>query len=260
MKKTAWSLALLWLWACGGPENSGQQPAVNNQRSLDSSQLIVDLAIAAHGGERYANSLIEFDFRDRHFKVTRRGGSYAYERSGVDNLGRAVKDVLTNVGFHHEINGQHSFLSPADSIKYVNDLNSVVYFALLPYYLNDRAVQKQYLGKTTVKGEPYYKIRVSFQPDGGGKDHEDLYTYWIHAKKYTMDYLAYAFQVDGGGARFRQAYNARNINGIRFADYANFKPKTDSRDVAGFDRLFENGGLTEVSKVEMSEIKVYVLE
>ncbi|MBL7792781.1 MAG: hypothetical protein JNK77_10685 [Saprospiraceae bacterium] len=264
MRKMAWSLALLWLWACGGPateeQNSNQQSAVSGQQAADSSQLIVDMAIAAHGGEAYSNSLIEFDFRQFHLKVTRRGGSFAYERSFADSLGRAVKDVLTNVGFHREINGRQAALPPADSSKYANGVNAMVYFALLPYYLNDRAVQKKYLGKTTIKGEPYYKIRVSFTPEEGGKDHEDEYAYWIHCERHTMDYLAYSFLEDGGGARFRQAYNARTVNGIRFADYANFKPTSDSRDVAGFDRLFENGGMTEVSKVEMGNIKVHVLD
>lgn len=264
MRKIVWSLALLWLWACGGPateeQNSNQQSAVSGQQSADSSQLIVDMAIAAHGGEAYSNSLIEFDFRQFHLKVTRRGGSFAYERSFADSLGRAVKDVLTNVGFHREINGQKAALTPADSSKYANGVNAMVYFALLPYYLNDRAVQKQYLGKTTIKGEPYYKIRVSFKPEEGGKDHQDEYAYWIHCERHTMDYLAYSFLEDGGGARFRQAYNARTINGIRFADYLNYKPINDSRDVAGFDRLFESGGMTEVSKVEMGNVKVYLLD
>lgn len=264
MKKTAWGLILLWLCACGGPvkedQNSGSQPATKNLPAADSSQLIVDLAIEAHGGERYANSLIEFDFRDYHLKVTRRGGSFAYERSFIDSLGRPVKDILTNVGFHREINSRRAQLAPADSSAYANSVNSVVYFALLPYFLNDRAVQKQYLGKTTIKGEPYYKIRVSFQSEGGGKDYDDQYVYWIHAQKHTMDYLAYSFQVDGGGARFRQAYNIRNINGIRFADYANFKPKTDTRDVAGFDRLFENSELTAVSTVETGNVKAFLLD
>ena len=37
-----------------------------------------------------------------------------------------------------------------------------------------------------------------------------------------MDYFAYDFETDDSGTRFREAYNARTVGGIRFQDYLNF--------------------------------------
>jgi hypothetical protein len=135
-----------------------------------------------------------------------------------------------------------------------------VYFALLPYFLGDKAAQKKYLGATTLNGEPYDKIEVSFQAEGGGKDFEDRYVYWFHRQRHTMDYLAYNYQVDGGGARFRIANNIRTVNGVRFADYLNYKPRTDRSDIESFDQLLSQNELEEVSKVLTENVKVLVLE
>ena len=47
---------------------------------LTDPQKIVDKSIEAAGGDRYLNSTIEFDFRDRHYVAKRKGGSFSYER------------------------------------------------------------------------------------------------------------------------------------------------------------------------------------
>ena len=38
-----------------------------------------------------------------------------------------------------------------------------------------------------------------------------------------MDHLAYSYETDGGGVSFRKGHNFRELNGMRFADYVNFK-------------------------------------
>jgi len=166
--------------------------------------------------------------------------------------------VLNNKGLFREINGQKVSLSPKDSSAYSNSVNSVLYFALLPYFLNDPAVNATYLGEADIKGEPYHEIMVTFSKEGGGKDHEDEFVYWIHQERHTMDYLAYNYLTDGGGARFREAYNTRTVEGIRFADYINYKPEGDSRDVATFDSLFEAGKLEELSRIDSENVQVKV--
>ncbi|MEN0004759.1 MAG: DUF6503 family protein, partial [Bacteroidota bacterium] len=139
---------------------------------------------------------------------------------------------------------------------YSNSVNSVVYFALLPYFLNDGAVQKTYLGEAKLNQRWYHKIKVTFAQEGGGKDFEDEYIYWINKGGYTMDYLAYNYQVNGGGARFRAAYNFRVEKGIRFADYRNMKPLDGSMEVASFDALYEADQLKEVSRIETENVRV----
>jgi len=70
----------------------------------------------------------------------------------------------------------------------------------------------------------YYKLKVTFDQDGGGDDFDDTYVYFFNKATFKPDYLAYDFHVNGGGMRFREAYNERYVNGIRFVDYNNMKP------------------------------------
>ena len=150
-------------------------------------------------------------------------------------------------------------LSEHEQSRFSEAVNSVVYFALLPHFLNDLAVQKRYIGKSTVKGEPYHKIEVSFRKEGGGKDYSDVFTYWFHQDKHTMDYLAYRFHRDGGGTRFRAAFNQRRINGILFADYHNYKGTESDTSTVDYDQRFERGQLTKVSEVILANVEVRIL-
>jgi hypothetical protein len=251
-------LVYVLCWSCehAFPTEAPQE----EPRIIDSAQWIVDLAIAAHGGERIASGArVSFEFRDRQYVATRQGGRFQYERIFTDSAGANIRDVLTHQGFFRERDGRRVELSPRDSGAFANSVNSVVYFSLLPYFLNDKAVVKEYLGQGAINGVSYHKVKITFREDGGGKDHEDEYVYWFHRDRHTLDYLAYNFLVDGGGARFREAYNQREINGIRFADYLNYRPADDSREVASFDSLYEAGGMVELSRIEKKALQVEVL-
>lgn len=253
-------MLLVSLWACNNSADPQQEvPDAIMTVPADSAQIIIDAALKAHGATVLSNSIVDFDFRSFHFKVTRRSGSFAYERSFRDSSGQWVRDVLTNANFMREVNGKKALITAQDSAGYANSVNSVVYFALLPYFLNDKAVQKKYLGQSTLKGQVYDKIEVTFASDGGGKDFDDRYVYWFHRQQHTMDYLAYNFQVDGGGARFREAVNVRTVNGVRFADYVNYKPKADRRDIEKFDTLLESNELEKISDVKTENVKVLIL-
>ena len=249
------------LFACspsqGDPAENPEAEAIKGPApEEDKAVSIIKAAIAQHGGELYEGSLVEFDFRGRHYTSRREGGQFTYERIFSEENGDNVRDVLTNEGLTREVNNKQVKLSSKDSSAYSNSVNSVLYFVLLPYFLEDPAVYTSYLGETTIKGEPYHEIMVTFSEQGGGKDHDDEFVYWFHQSKNTLDYLAYNYLTDGGGARFREAHNIRTINGIRFADYINYKPPGDARDVQNFDQFFEEGKLTEVSRIDSENIKV----
>lgn len=241
-------LALLWGCSAEPPsENEGANPE-------DAAASVIQQALQAHGSTLLDSSTVQFRFRKHTYEAERRGGQYRYTRTLVSEDGDTIRDQLTNDALRRSINGEPVELSAKDSAAYAESVNSVVYFALLPYFLQDPAVQTEYLGETTVKGEPYDKIRVVFRQEGGGTDYEDEYVYWFHRDQHTMDYLAYNYQVNGGGARFREAYNVRDIDGLRIADYRNYKPKGDSRAVATFDSLFEAGSLEQVSLIETENV------
>ena len=219
------------------------------------AQAIVDKAITAHGGKKFEAAVVEFDFRGRHYKAILDGNKYQYERSWTDSLG-SVHDVLTNDGFSRTVNNQPFEVNDEFAGKYSNSINSVIYFALLPYHLNDPAVVKEYLGEAVVEGQPYHKIRVTFRQEGGGKDHEDVFVYWFHQDTFRMDYLAYEYETDEGGTRFRKAYNQREVGGILFANYLNFEGPYPVENITNFDELYEQGKLEELSRIELENIEV----
>lgn len=216
---------------------------------------IVDKAITTHGGEQYKHAKIAFDFRKRHYEIMLNHGQFVYESVFSDSTGK-VHNKLSNDGFVRKINNQEVQLSEEDQGKYANSLNAVVYFALLPYFLNDPGANKKLIGEDTIKGEPYYEIKVTFDQQGGGKDYEDEFVYWIHQQDYTMDYLAYRFHVDGGGTRFREAYHTRGVNGIRFADYINYESTVKNFKLEDYDQLFEEGKIKELSRIQLKNIEV----
>ena len=225
-----------------------------NETTPDAQQL-VDKAIEASGGTVYNNFIMDFDFRDKHYKTIRNGGTFQYERHFEDSLGQ-VRDVLTNDGFKRFINNELATIPDSMAFKYSNSVNSVHYFVLLPFGLNDAAVHKTYKGTATIKGAPYHRIQVTFQQDGGGKDFEDVFAYWIHAETFKVDYLAYSYLTDGGGVRFREAYNERFVNGLRVVDYNNYKPEDKNTDLFTLDSLFENDELKLLSKIENKNVVV----
>ncbi|MCB0463630.1 MAG: DUF6503 family protein [Flavobacteriaceae bacterium] len=220
------------------------------------AQDVVDKSIEVSGGEKYLNAEIDFDFRDMHYRSVREGGKFQYERQFKDSIGD-IKDVLNNDGFKRYINDELVEIADSLAVKYTASVNSVHYFALLPYGLNDAAVNKSSLGEVTIKENSYHKIKVTFNQEGGGEDYEDVFVYWIHKDTFKVDYLAYSYMEDDGvGTRFREAYNERMLNGLRFVDYNNYKSEDATMDVIGLDKAFESGSLKLLSKIELENIVV----
>jgi hypothetical protein len=219
------------------------------------AQGIVDAGIEAHGGEAYKSFFLEFDFRERHYTAARNGGIFRYTRTFTDSTGR-INDVLENSGFTRYRNGEEVELAPGRKAAFKRSVNSVIYFALLPFGLNDDAVNKEWVGETTIDGEPYELIRVTFDASDGGEDHQDVFLYWFHQEKNTMDYLAYAYETDGGGLRFRKAENPRREGGILWQDYVNYKPADETVPLEQLESMFVAGTLEKLSEIRMENIHV----
>ena len=216
---------------------------------------IINNAIIKHCGAACDNSTIIFSFRDKTYKSIKKEGAYQYERSFSDSL-HHIKDVLTNTGFERYVNDTILELPEPLKLKYANAVNSVHYFAQLPYGLNAQAVNKHLLGEAIIKGKHYYEIGVTFNEAGGGTDFEDKFVYWINKADFSLDYLAYSYAVNGGGIRFREAYNKRTVNNITFLDYNNYKPETLDVALTDLDELFKAGKLKLMSKIETENIDV----
>jgi len=245
---------LLWLgmitgfcfYACISTKSIQQQ--ISSQAAS-----IINKAIEAHGGDAYQNSAFEFDFRNKKYTFKNNNEAYQYTRQETKE-GIVIKDLLSNEGYTRHLDGRLTTLSLEDNVKYSNSLNSVIYFALLPYKLNDPAVMKKDKGLTTIKGKSYHTIEISFNQAGGGKDFEDVFYYWINKDSYIVDYLAYNYHVNNGGVRFREAIDSKMINGIRFQNYANYKADKNTL-LADLPALFEAGDLKKLSVIELENIR-----
>ncbi len=223
------------------------------------AQEIIDKSIAISGGDLLESSTINFDFRDKHYLATRNKGDFSLMRI-FKRESDSVFDMLTNQGFERAINDTNIQLADSMKVKYSASVNSVHYFSVLPYGLNAKAVQKKYLESVEIKGKTYYKIKVTFNENGGGEDFEDVFVYWFDNKTNKVDYLAYSYnEGDGKGLRFRVAYNERFVNGIRFVDYNNYKPNNNTVSVLDLDDLFKENQLKLLSKIELKNVNVELI-
>ena len=220
-------------------------------------QKIIDKAIAISGGENYKNLEIEFSFRELQYRSKLQDGNFEYERLALKS-NKTILDAYGNVKpFERFVNDTLVKIPDSLSNRIESSINSVNYFVLLPFGLNDPAVNKKYLDKEMIKGKDYHKIQVTFNKEGGGEDFDDVYVYWFDTKNYKIAYLAYSYTVNGGGMRFKEAYNERIISGLRFVDYNNYKPKDKNISLYDLGRLFENNQLKLLSKIETENIKIH---
>lgn len=245
MKKAIFTLLVIIVFSCK-----------NDAKKTLSAQEIVDKSIVISGGvDLYESSTIAFIFRDRAYISEMQGKEKILKRI-LKNDTVNLLDILSPSGFERFDNDSLVSLHDSLATTYGNSVNSVHYFSKLPYGLNDPAVHKELLGETEIKGKSYYKVKVTFNQEGGGDDFDDTYVYFFNKNTYKPDYLAYDFHVDGGGMRFREAYNERYVDGIRFVDYNNMKPIDENASVLQVDSLFNASRLKLLSKIELKDVKV----
>ncbi|WP_299163077.1 DUF6503 family protein [uncultured Eudoraea sp.] len=217
-------------------------------------QDIIDKSIEVSGGNLYSSCNISFTLRDIRYELENNTGRKILKRI-INNDSTTILDILKHNGFERTINGNPVIVADSMAAKYSNSINSVHYFAYLPYGLNDPAVNKKLLGETQLGDKQYYKVEVTFDEEGGGEDFDDIYIYWFNKETFKPDYLAYEFNVDGGGTRFREAFNERIINGIRFVDYNNYKASKNI-SVYELEALFKTKELELLSTIRLEDIEV----
>ncbi|MCP9762245.1 DUF6503 family protein [Lacihabitans soyangensis] len=209
-----------------------------NHACKPTAQSIVDECIEVYGGKKYDDLDVAFDFRNMHYTIKNINGKYTYTRIQIDSSGHKIEDVVTNDSFERKIDGVKTSVPDSMATKYTSSVNSVAYFFLLPKPLNDPAVSKELVGTSKIKGKEYDKIKVKFSEEGGGKDHQDVFMYWIEKKSKSMDYFAYSYETNGGGIRFREAFNQKTQNGIKYSDYRNYGFEDLNTKLENLDVLF----------------------
>ncbi|MBC3848000.1 deoxyribose-phosphate aldolase [Winogradskyella echinorum] len=229
---------------------------------LLSANDIVNKSIEVSGGAIFdANVvIIKFDFRDIHYKSTHTSNAKVLSRF-IKKENDSILDILKGEKFQRYINERPIKLEDSMVKKYSSSVNSVHYFSTLPYGLNDKAVNKEIVGEEKIKEKDYYKIKVTFDKEGGGEDYEDVFLYWVDKEYFKVAYLAYSYNEDDGiGMRFREAYNERYINGLRLVDYNNYKAEDTSIKLFDLGKAFENKQLKLLSKIELQNVEVELLD
>jgi hypothetical protein len=236
----------------------------NCKKEIQDADKIVQKSIEVSGGDIISSSNIAFDFRDRHYRAFRDKGKYVLERHFIDKTNQyfdtitQITDAINNKGFQRFVNTFPVAVIDSMAAKYSASVNSVHYFSVLPYGLKDKAVKRTYLGEIKIKDKDYHKIKVTFNQEGGGKDFEDVFIYWMNIETLKVDYLAYSSLESNNimALRFREAYNERYIEGVRFVDYNNYKPKNSKVALENLELLYENNDLELLSKIELENIAV----
>ena len=259
--KTALLISALAVVIISCKQKEEQQEPIVYPTALPEASEIIDKAIEAHGGDAFDAAEMSFKFRDFDYRSLQNGGEFTLDRiSHNDAIGK-ITDRVTNAGYTQVLNDEFEIdIVDSMKVKFTNSVNSVHYFARLPYGLKAEAVQSKMLGVDSIAGKPYYEVEVRFRQEGGGVDFQDVFVYWFNQESGTMDYLAYSYETDGGGIRFRAAKNPRTVQGIRFQDYINYKPAGLDVDLKDLDYLYEQGKLIEVSKIELENIEVKLLD
>ena len=244
MKKLVFLVAVTLMSCSTSPEKS-------------SAQKIIDSTIAAYGGKAWEDLHLKFKFRNHNYHLYRNQGQFRYVRKALDSAAPYIDSLWSDGRFTRHQN--KVVVQLIDSLKkvYSSSVNSVLYFIQIPYVLNDAAVIKTQLPDQLINGKVYHSIKITFQQKGGGKDFEDEFRYWIDPKTFSIDYLAYNYLTDGGGTRFRVAYNQRDIGPIRVQDYRNLKPEKTFTPLDSLPKLFDRGKLQQLSVIENTQWEIY---
>ena len=220
-----------------------------------SAQDIIDTCIDVSGVNKLSNATLTFNFRDKFYSAKRNNGEYNLTR--VFSIGNdTIKDILSNSGFERIKNSKRIEVQDSMAVKYSESVNSVHYFSVLPYGLNDIAVKKTLLGEVEIKGKEFYKIKITFSKENGGVDYNDIFIYWIKKDNFKLGYLAYKYTTNGGGLRFREVRKEYFTNGIFFADYDNYEPKNPNVRLNQLDKIFEKKGLKKISEIKLNNINI----
>lgn len=252
LHKTSIFILSLFTFSCFSDHETQSKTSNKDSKATQ----IIEKALKTTNVGVLNNSRINFEFRDQKISYKNKDGNYIYTRTFPDTSGHQIIDTLTNNDFRRYKNDAKLSLSPKEKDNLSGGINSIIYFAFLPYRLQDPAVNYQYSGEVTIKDKDYHKIKVAFSEEGGGEDHDDIFFYYFDVDNYALHYLAYQYHTDGGGIRFRSAYNQRTVRGVFVQDYINYKADPSSTDFESIEKYYNSGELQELSRIELRNIEV----
>ncbi len=223
------------------------------------AKFIIREAVLRDGLPVLAEAAFEFRFRDRMYRYQRTGGAFAYERWWIDTATLdTMRDVLHNDGLVRFANGIEVELEEKKAAAFRASVNSVIYFAFLPWALLDPGVEARYIGRDTIKGRALDRVEVSFAaaPGHEGHDmHEDEYLYWFAPETHELAYMSYS-HADGRAPRLREPFNEREVGGVTVRDYRNYHtPGNEPRSIKLLAGDFTADALPLLSTIELKGVR-----
>lgn len=219
---------------------------------------IVDRAIEHHGGELYRRSetALEICSKSGCAAVRARldGGLYDFEvRARVRGAERRVRS--TNDGVEWWEAGERRPVPPERRQALRDWVMERVYFAFLPFRLNDPGVYKEDLGLEAWEGRELHKVKVTFAP-GSSTDADDEYLFWFDPSSGRLEQFAYSYTRGEGGLRLRRGFDYRRVGGLLFFDQRNYGVDGAGLSVDLVGPRYVEREMRLVSTVELRDIRV----
>jgi len=223
---------------------------------------IVARSIEYHGGARYRASETELEQCSLsgcyQIRVLVDGDRFEHEAS-LSRDDFELRVILTNNDLRVWQDGEPVELDDDLRRRRSSWVSARTYFPFLPYRLADARVRFEDLGLVRWGDQELHKVRVTFDTEPGATE-EDQYLYWFSPETAAMVQLAYSYAGNPGGIRFRRAENCRRIEGIMFCDHENLGIDADGLAVDQVTPTFVETQMRPVSKVELSNIRVRLLQ
>lgn len=227
---------------------------------------LVARSIAHHGGDLYTSSEITLDLCSKSgcsaLEVRRDGGLYEYCATAETKSGER-KVCVDNEGTREWLDGVGVTTGAPPGSEAAAELETSrrdwvmqrVYFAFLPYRLQDPSVRLEDQGTESWDGRELRRIKVTFEP-GTSTDAEDEFLYWFDPQTARLELFAYSYTRNDGGLRFRRLKNHRRAGGILFFDQENFGVEGPELAVDVISPTYAEEALRHVSTVELRAIRV----
>ncbi len=218
---------------------------------------VIDRAIEHHGGDRYRST-------DTSLEMCSKGGCFNVRaRVDEDRFDLTVRGTaregertvrVTNEQVERWRDGKPVPVAPDDESSLRNWVMARVYFPFLPYRLNDPSVWKQDQGLEQWGELTYQRVKITFTA-GSSSDADDEYVYWLEPETGRVAQLAYSYQGDPGGIRFRRATHHRRVGGILFFDQENFGTEGEGLSVDDITPAYA-ATLRHISTITLRNIEV----
>lgn len=253
IKKPLGIVAFLFLISCQEQGKVSEESTSNEV--VDSARWVISNSIKHYGGD-FQEKIIEFDFREKHYKANFNSNENSMTRSYSRNDSIFVDSTNGSLAISR-INNTEINHNAKKSQSITNAINSVFYFALLPSKLADPAVVANYKGKVKMNSRTYYQVAVQFNQEGGGEDFQDKFFYWFNSETMDLSFLAYSYETNNGGIRFRSIEQQHKLeNGYIFQDYINYKTDSLTISLEQLLPMFMDSSLTELSRIRVENVIV----